>query len=241
LIFYRALQALKNPDFFAEILEVVQQIPLSSIPDSLLPKSSTISSSLTSFSRDDNDLDDIPSEKFRNNETVFATSSHDQELLWQSLINDHKCTICCDVLASPVILSCSHSFCGICLVRDMDFYESQDADVTLTCPFCREEIDSEPTFERTLNEVIVKKVNLVRNCEAKDDWNARKIHYTKHLKIVQDEKDQGKEGYVELSAIEKIMAVVIPSVCKYIYIYIYICMFIYICIYTFIYVYIHIH
>jgi hypothetical protein len=212
-MFYRALHALKNPDFFAEILEVVQQIPLSSIPDSLLPKSSTISSSLTSFSRDDNDLDDIPSEKFRSNETFFLTTPCDQELLWENLITDHKCTICCDVLASPVILSCSHSFCGICLVRDMDFYESQDTEVALSCPYCREEIDSEPTFERTLDELISKKINLVRDCEAKVDWNARRTQYTQHLKILKDTREQGKEADDELSAYEKILAVVMPSVC----------------------------
>jgi predicted ribosome quality control (RQC) complex YloA/Tae2 family protein len=95
----------------------------------------------------------------------------------------------------------------------MDFYESQDTDVVLSCPYCREEIDSEPTFERTLDELISKKINLVRNCEAKVDWSARRTQYTQHLKILKDTREQEKEVEDELSAYEKILAVVMPSVC----------------------------
>lgn len=104
------MAALSNPDFFADILAVVEKIPLSSIPYSLLPKTSTVSSSVNSVVEADNDLDEIPSEKYRVEKPATTFAPHDsyynisQELLWDNLINDHKCTICCDVLASPVIL-----------------------------------------------------------------------------------------------------------------------------------------
>lgn len=110
-------------------------------------------------------------------------------------------------------IGCSHSFCGICLVRDMDHFQSKDIDVVVTCPSCREEIDSEPTFERTLDDIITKKVNLVHNCEAKEDWNLRRNDHKEYRKILKDKKSQGEEDDNSNDFYNDILEAVIPTVC----------------------------
>ncbi|XP_030642201.1 tripartite motif-containing protein 35-like [Chanos chanos] len=44
---------------------------------------------------------------------------------------DFSCPVCCDIFRDPVVLSCSHSVCKVCLQQ---FWEKQDSK---TCPVCR--------------------------------------------------------------------------------------------------------
>ncbi|CAN9502849.1 unnamed protein product [Ophioblennius macclurei] len=48
--------------------------------------------------------------------------------------NDLNCTVCCDVFVDPVILSCSHSFCRVCVQSWWTKTQTSE------CPLCR--IDS---------------------------------------------------------------------------------------------------
>ncbi|XP_030648148.1 uncharacterized protein LOC115828326 [Chanos chanos] len=44
---------------------------------------------------------------------------------------DVSCPVCCDIFKDPVLLSCSHSFCKVCLQQ---FWEQKDSN---ECPVCR--------------------------------------------------------------------------------------------------------
>ncbi|XP_030642193.1 tripartite motif-containing protein 35-like isoform X2 [Chanos chanos] len=44
---------------------------------------------------------------------------------------DFSCPVCCDIFRDPVLLSCSHSVCKVCLQQ---FWEKQDSK---NCPVCR--------------------------------------------------------------------------------------------------------
>ncbi|XP_062391293.1 zinc-binding protein A33-like [Sardina pilchardus] len=44
---------------------------------------------------------------------------------------DFSCPVCCDIFKDPVLLSCSHSFCKVCLQK---FWETK---VSRECPVCR--------------------------------------------------------------------------------------------------------
>ncbi|XP_030642410.1 tripartite motif-containing protein 35-like [Chanos chanos] len=44
---------------------------------------------------------------------------------------DFSCPVCCDIFRDPVVLSCSHSVCKVCLQQ---FWEKQDSK---NCPVCR--------------------------------------------------------------------------------------------------------
>ncbi|XP_030642200.1 tripartite motif-containing protein 35-like [Chanos chanos] len=44
---------------------------------------------------------------------------------------DFSCPVCCDIFRDPVILSCSHSVCKVCIQQ---FWEKQDSK---NCPVCR--------------------------------------------------------------------------------------------------------
>lgn len=106
---------------------------------------------------------------------------HKNDRCWNDLVNDHKCMICSDLLAGPVILGCSHSYCGICLQEMRDSWESEDSEITYSCPSCREEIENE-IFERVLDDLIAQKVSLVIDCEPKRDWIKRRDAYQMHIR-----------------------------------------------------------
>ena len=107
--------------------------------------------------------------------------------LWNELVNDHKCMICSDLLAGPVILGCSHSFCGCCVTDLIDAWESDDMDVIHTCPTCRQEIENK-IFEMILDDIIARKVAEIPDCEPKRDWVKRRESYQKSRKNESMEK-----------------------------------------------------
>ncbi|XP_030642189.1 tripartite motif-containing protein 35-like isoform X3 [Chanos chanos] len=51
---------------------------------------------------------------------------------------DFTCPVCCDIFRDPVVLSCSHSVCKVCLQQ---FWEKQDSK---NCPVCRRRSSRDP-------------------------------------------------------------------------------------------------
>ncbi|XP_077449930.1 E3 ubiquitin-protein ligase TRIM35-like isoform X2 [Stigmatopora argus] len=61
---------------------------------------------------------------------------------------DLSCTICCEIFKDPVVLKCSHSFCGPCLKR-LWSRQSQAHD----CPLCRRPVRGEPVPSLTIRNL----------------------------------------------------------------------------------------
>ena len=120
------------------------------------------------------------------------TGVEDPISMWNELVNDHKCIICSDLLACPVILGCSHSFCGSCVTEMREAWETDGLDMVYTCPTCRNEIETE-IFERVLDNIIVQKVDQIPDCEAKKDWVKRRESYLKSRRARSLEKELQKE------------------------------------------------
>ena len=122
-----------------------------------------------------------------------CSTSDCEDSRWDDLVNDYKCMICSDLLAGPVILGCSHSFCGICLHNMRESWESDDSDITYSCPTCREDIENE-IFERVLDEIIAQKVAIFRDCEPKRDWIKRREEFKNYQrnKILDRELNKNK-------------------------------------------------
>ncbi|XP_020789612.1 nuclear factor 7, brain-like [Boleophthalmus pectinirostris] len=51
------------------------------------------------------------------------------------------CPICQDIYTDPIVLSCSHSFCGVCLE---DWWKTKE---TKECPLCMKNISEDPTIQ----------------------------------------------------------------------------------------------
>lgn len=140
----------------------------------------------------DDDLTNTRSETsstYAFNHYATATNHLSPSEQWNQLVSDHPCAICQDVLAKPTILSCSHSFCGICLhdlitscsevsstLHDIDEMIS-NMTVVKRCPTCNEEICRAGTYERTLDDVITVRASTIPSCEGKTQWMERMDAY----------------------------------------------------------------
>ncbi|XP_042559151.1 E3 ubiquitin-protein ligase TRIM35-like [Clupea harengus] len=61
---------------------------------------------------------------------------------------DFSCPVCCDIFKDPVVLSCSHSFCKVCLQQ---FWETK---ISRECPVCRRRSSKEhPPISLTLKNL----------------------------------------------------------------------------------------
>jgi hypothetical protein len=114
---------------------------------------------------------------------------------WQQLQTKFPCGICRDVLAAPILLPCSHSFCGSCvqdLISSCEIIPTSsgsvfsgrtgtaEPEVVSACPVCRQEISNRPIFERNLAAVIEAEVQQMRgDCQGKEDWLERQRSYEK--------------------------------------------------------------
>jgi hypothetical protein len=105
------------------------------------------------------------------------------DLSWEQLKDKYPCVICQDVLAAPVVLNCTHSFCGACCSDLMESIAPADSSaaehVSHRCPSCKTEIES-LTFERNLDENLLLLVKAVPDCEAKVMWMERRAAYLSH-------------------------------------------------------------
>ena len=64
------------------------------------------------------------------------------------LEEDFTCPVCCDIFTDPVLLSCSHCFCKVCLQR---FWETKGS---RECPVCRRRSSKEhPPVSLTLKNL----------------------------------------------------------------------------------------
>lgn len=140
-------------------------------------------------SDDDDDLTNTRSETsstYAFNHYATATNHLSPSEQWIQLVSDHPCAICQDVLAKPTILSCSHSFCGICLhdlitscsevsstLHDIDEMISNMI-LVKRCPTCNEEICRAGTYERTLDNAISVRASAIPSCEGKTQWMERR-------------------------------------------------------------------
>jgi len=138
---------------------------------------------------DDDDLTNTHSEfssTYAFNQYATGTNHLSPSEQWNQLVSDHPCAICQDVLAKPTILSCSHSFCGICLhdlitscsevsstPHDIDEMIS-NMTVVKKCPTCNEEICRAGTYERTLDDAITVRASAIPSCEGKTQWMERR-------------------------------------------------------------------
>ena len=120
-----------------------------------------------------------------------TTCVEDPISMWNELVNDHKCIICSDLLACPVILGCSHSFCGSCVTEMREAWETDGLDMVYTCPTCRNEIETE-IYERVLDNIIIQKVDQIPDCEPKKDWVKRRECYLKSRRAKSLEKELQK-------------------------------------------------
>ncbi|XP_040211112.1 E3 ubiquitin-protein ligase TRIM39-like [Rana temporaria] len=57
------------------------------------------------------------------------------------------CSICLDIYTDPVMLSCGHNFCQVCIDRVLD---TQEGSGDYSCPQCRKRSRSRPTLQRNI-------------------------------------------------------------------------------------------
>lgn len=97
---------------------------------------------------------------------------------WNALVKEHHCALCLDVLAAPVIINCSHDFCGDCMNGYLRSADTGSEDPTCFCPLCRAEIESKGIYNRGLDAIIVKKVeDLPGVSDQSKDWGRRRGDY----------------------------------------------------------------
>ena len=182
----------EDADIFCQYNELIQHLANqpdlfnSFLPVNLLPNDrevaiATIFRKVKEVFADRNLLAEITASDAFLSVTPVCEGPHKSDSSWDDLVNDHKCMICSDLLAGPVILGCSHSFCGICLQEMRDSWESDDSEITYSCPTCREEIENE-IFERILDNLIAQKVSFIHDCEPKRDWIKRREAYQIHMR-----------------------------------------------------------
>ncbi|KAM4632186.1 E3 ubiquitin/ISG15 ligase TRIM25-like [Discoglossus pictus] len=58
-----------------------------------------------------------------------------------------NCSICLSIYTDPVILTCGHNFCQVCIGRVLD---TQEGSGVYTCPECRETFNTRPAVQRNL-------------------------------------------------------------------------------------------
>ncbi|XP_072299288.1 zinc-binding protein A33 [Eucyclogobius newberryi] len=83
---------------------------------------------------------------------------------------DLTCPVCCDIFTDPVLLSCSHSFCRICLKRCWETGMRE-------CPICRKKVSKTcPPSNLALKNVCEAVVEAKRKSIAVEDLNSCCLH-----------------------------------------------------------------
>lgn len=103
---------------------------------------------------------------------------------YEDLKKEFLCAICQDLLAAPVVTSCSHTFCGDCynqlkmrVVPD----RANEVDVCPTCPVDRHLIRS-ATYVRVLDDSICRSVSKLPQNATVAEWRRRRREYLDSLK-----------------------------------------------------------
>ena len=191
---------LNNPRVISSVKSKLLKYNLQSLSSGMIGNNDMNAHNLSYFDQDhvkgidDDDDDDLTNSRSETSSTyafnhyptrgINHLSPSEQ---WNQLASDHPCAICQDVLAKPTILSCSHSFCGICLhdlmtsCSEVSSSSLHDIDeliysmsVVKRCPTCNEEICRAGTYERTLDDAITVRASTIPSCEGKTNWMERK-------------------------------------------------------------------
>lgn len=159
-----------EPETVNEILQNVQQIflkPENNSTENLKIKSINFPSNLKLFTQQI-----IIKEKFDEN---------DKPVRWEDLSDKYPCPICADVLAAPVLLNCSHSYCWSCVSELLEASSKHNSRISPSCPTCKESIESY-IYERTFDENISAQINNMPDSDYKRDWIARKEAFSNRPK-----------------------------------------------------------
>jgi hypothetical protein len=100
---------------------------------------------------------------------------------WEKLKEKYPCAVCQDVLAGPVILGCSHTFCGYCVQSMIDRCscegEGRGVEVVHHCPLCTTPIEH-CVYERMLSANIEAEAQQF-SWEYRAHWDERRRAYEK--------------------------------------------------------------
>lgn len=107
---------------------------------------------------------------------------------WDVLVDNHRCAICQDLLAGPMLLKCTHSFCFHCLheyVNRCQLSEdnlSNKTEVVHKCPLCPQEFQLvDAIFERTMDHNIAEQAYSFPESLGKD-WMERRHTWLEYQK-----------------------------------------------------------
>jgi hypothetical protein len=118
---------------------------------------------------------------------------------WDKLVDNNRCAFCQDLLASPMLLKCTHSFCFHCLQENANRCQPAEdilgnkAEVAHKCPLCPQEFKLEDAiFERTMDHNIAEQALLFPE-PLKKDWEERRQVYVEHQKQQAEEERRANE------------------------------------------------
>uniref|UniRef100_A0A8C5PJL7 Uncharacterized protein n=1 Tax=Leptobrachium leishanense TaxID=445787 RepID=A0A8C5PJL7_9ANUR len=70
-----------------------------------------------------------------------------QTRMASDLREELNCSVCLNIFSDPVMLSCGHNFCRVCIGNVLD---TQDGAGVYTCPECRAEFTERPALQRNM-------------------------------------------------------------------------------------------
>ncbi len=139
-----------------------------------------------------------------------------------SLFSLLQCSICQDVKAAPVVLSCEHNFCFACIEAHKNSCCIQDSPlqhpsrsrhdlfeediVVHKCPNCKMEITQDGLYERDLDETIFQLVGKIADIDpvTGEDLSERKAAYHERreahknaMRIKRQQQQQQRKGQEE--------------------------------------------
>lgn len=164
---------LSKPEVLDEMLRAARLIKPASILDDLLSLRSDCESEATM-----SELNSLPDSEQSSAKDFLPIS---QQVQWDNLASDYSCSICCELLAAPVITNCTHSFCGSCLTDHIGSISSADIDVVHSCPACHDPIHL-TTYEKVLDDSIAKKAAILDGGSSSVRWQFRRKQYLDGLK-----------------------------------------------------------
>lgn len=125
---------------------------------------------------------------------------------WSVLRSKYTCEMCHDVLAAPVVLPCTHNYCGMCLHDMFASCQSNEVEVAHQCRVCGcDQIKLDHAiYERTLDLTIEAEVLLLPDCAEKREWRRRQHAYHDQL--------MKKAGKKEEAPFEMIVGAVVVAI-----------------------------
>ena len=110
-----------------------------------------------------------------------------------SYISSKTCSICMELMTNPILIECTHIFCGGCLIKWLKNNNS--------CPYCRAAING--------TDKLIAIVNDTENNNKNENENIKTEILSKEdtlLKIINDNKNREFKGVTNAISIKDIMA-----------------------------------